>query len=104
MKYKGTMYSPMYLWTDKVLRNARIKAKSEGEELKLSPATFSERCRIYHLLRTDPSYMNKDMKEVKETCSQLRYKKSEVVEEGLSPKWHDRAVCAYREWKGKGSS
>lgn len=101
MKYKGTMYSPMYMWTDKVLRNARIEAKSGGEALKLSPATFSERCRIYHLLRTDSAYLNKELKEVTETCSELRYKKSETVEEGLNPKWHDRALNAYREWKGK---
>lgn len=82
-----------------------MKAKSKGEELKLSPTTFLERCRIYHLLRTDSLYLNKEMKEVTETCTQLRDKKSETEEaedEGL--KWHGRAVCAYREWKENQSS
>jgi len=95
--YKGIMYSPMHLWTEKALRKARAKAKADGEKLNLSPTTLLDRCGVYYLLRTDPEYMNKEMKDIKDKFTKMRDKRGKIEVGGVTH--YNLAIRAFKEWK-----
>lgn len=111
---EGVEYSPIRLWT-------KSERKKLEEKKNFPRGTLVERSAIYYLLRTAPEYQDKFMSsitksygELRTEYEQLRAREKEASKEKAGagsaggeesrssddPEWWDRAVEAYRLWKG----